>query len=50
MKRRSLFACTLALALFSGWAGQALALDDLRIIAPAKPAAAGIKRHAPCPT
>jgi putative tricarboxylic transport membrane protein len=37
MKRRSLFACSLALALFTGWAAPALALDDLRIIAPAKP-------------
>ena len=37
MKRRTLFASFLALALTAGLATPALALDDLRIIAPAGP-------------
>lgn len=37
MKRRTIFASLLALALTAGLAAPALALDDLRIIAPAKP-------------
>ena len=37
MKRRTIFASLLALALTAGYAAPALALDDLRIIAPAKP-------------
>ena len=37
MKRRTIFASLLALALTAGFAAPALALDDLRIIAPAGP-------------
>ena len=37
MKRRTIFASLLAMALTVGMAAPALALDDLRIIAPAKP-------------
>ena len=47
MKRRTIFASLLALALTAGFAAPALALDDLRIIAPASPAAAGTRRRAP---
>ena len=37
MKRRTIFASLLALALTAGFAAPALAVDNLRIIAPAKP-------------
>ena len=50
MNRKSLFAsaAALLLACTNLISNPAMALDELRIIAPAAPAAAGIRRRAPC--
>ena len=50
MNRRTLlsFAAVLGVSLATANFSPALALDDLRIIAPASPAAAGTRRRAPC--